>query len=296
MLTPSTFAGKFTAYTFLPPGRAGHGRSFGEIMMVVSQLQEPIDVRPGDRGRHRVRWTVLALSCLAVAAFFSGQYAQGNLDTLARSHVGLAGTYAHRPVAVQVAFYLHITFAGLALALGPLQFAGSIRRRWPAVHRWTGRGYLAAVAVGSAAGLVMSCFSSVAIAGFLGFGALAVLWAWTGWRGLRAIRGGDVSSHQAWMTRNFALTYAAVTLRLELALLMAVQLLATGGGMKVEQAYHDAYAAMPFVCWIPNLVIAELILRRRGLPSLRLAPAEPAGQASTVSSATERSRPGGTNR
>src|SRR3954464_9976038 len=82
----------------LPPGRAGHGRSFGEIMMVVSQLQDPIDVRPGDRGRHRIRWTVLALSCLAVAAFFSGQYAQGNLDTLARSHVGLAGTYAHRPV------------------------------------------------------------------------------------------------------------------------------------------------------------------------------------------------------
>jgi len=237
----------------------------------VSQVQDPIDARPGARGRRRVRWTLLALSSLAIAAFASGHYTQGSLDALARSPSGLASTYAHRPVAVQVAFYLHITFAGLALALGPLQFAASIRRRWPAVHRWTGRGYLAAVAVGSAAGLVMSCFSSVAIAGFLGFGALAVLWAWTGWRGLQAIRGGDVSTHQAWMTRNFALTYAAVTLRLELGLLIAVQLLATRGGMGVEQAYLNAYAPMPFVSWIPNLVIAELVLRRRGLPSLRLA-------------------------
>ena len=34
--------------------------------------------------------------------------------------------------------------------------------------------------------------------------------------------------------------------------------------------FDNAYAAVPFVAWLPNLVFAEWLIRRRGLPSYRL--------------------------
>ncbi|MBL7253289.1 hypothetical protein [Paractinoplanes lichenicola] len=39
-----------------------------------------------------------------------------------------------------------------------------------------------------------------------------------------------------------------------------------------EQMHVDAYAAVPFLCWLPNLVVAEFLIRRRKLPSLRVTP------------------------
>jgi hypothetical protein len=55
--------------------------------------------------------------------------------------------------------------------------------------------------------------------------------------------------HRRWMIRSWALTLAAVTLRL--------YMLAPG------MSSLDAYRAISFLCWVPNLVVAELYLRRR---------------------------------
>jgi uncharacterized membrane protein len=138
------------------------------------------------------------------------------------------------------------------------------------VHRWTGRIGLVAIAIAGAAGLVLAPFNSAGIVGFFGFGALAVLWVVSGWRGYRAIRRGDVPSHRAWMMRTFALTYAAVTLRVWIPLLILVQVpLAGPGGFDGDAAFANAYAAVPFLAWLPNLVVAEWLIRRRGLPSFR---------------------------
>ncbi len=245
-------------------------------MSVATTNPGHIGTRPGQERPRRWSWTAVLLTSLALAAFSLSQYTAASLETLARqSPGGVVSTYVHRPVGVQVALYLHIGFSSVALLLGPLQFIRATRRRWPALHRWTGRTYLACVAGGSAAALALSLASSVAFTGFFGFGTLAVLWAWTGWRAWRAIRARDLPDHQAWMTRNFALTYAAVTLRLEVALLVAVQFALAGGHLDPAAAVTTAYAPLPFLAWIPNLVVAEYLLRRRGLPALRLV--RPAG-------------------
>ena len=52
-----------------------------------------------------------------------------------------------------------------------------------------------------------------------------------------------------------ALTYAAVTLRLWLGVLVPL----TG-------EFRTAYVFVPFLAWVPNLVVAELILRRQARP------------------------------
>jgi hypothetical protein len=83
----------------------------------------------------------------------------------------------------------------------------------------------------------------------------------------------DLASHQAWMIRSFALTFAAPTLRLWLGALIGVQLLADGGsGADIERMFDNAYTVLPFLCWLPNIVVAELLIRRRNLPGLRFSP------------------------
>lgn len=218
--------------------------------------------------RSRTIWTVIVLISLAIAGFFVVPYAFGSLSSLGKAGVGLAAVYANRPIPIQIAFYFHIIFAGLALVVGPFQFARSIRRRNINVHRWIGRVYVIAIAFGATAAFVMSFVSSVGIDGFFGFGSLAVLWAWTTYRGYRAVRNHDVASHQAWMIRSFALTFAAPTLRIWLFSLIGLQM-TFDHGMSQGQAFQNAYYVVPFLCWIPNIVVAELIIRRRNLPGLR---------------------------
>lgn len=219
------------------------------------------------RTTRHIPWLAVLLTSLAIAVYAPGQYLFGSLADLARTDTGLASTYADRPVAIQIAFYIHIASAGLALLIGGFQFSRTLRRRAPRLHRWIGRTYVVAVLVGGVSAFVMSFFSSVALLGLFGFGTLALLWIWTTYRGYRSARDGDFAAHQAWMIRSYALTYAAPTLRIWLLVLLVVQL---PFGVDPATAAVNAYAPVPFLCWLPNIVIAEFIVHRRGLPSLAL--------------------------
>ena len=246
--------------------------------------RETLATSPG-----RIGWLAVLLSSIGVAVYFPSRYTGGNLASLAEQHDGLAGTFASEPLAIQLAFYAHIVFAGIALLIGALQFSRPLRRRAPRVHRYIGRVYAGTVGVGGVAALVLSCFSSVAYLGFFGFGTLAVLWVWTTQRGYHAIRERDVRAHQAWMIRSFALTYAAVTLRLWLIALLLLQI---AFGVPIAHATRVAFEPLPFLCWLPNIVVAEWIIARRGLPGLGMQRRETdrpaASSAVTVASASPR--------
>lgn len=239
----------------------------------MTRLIEPLSTVMPARNRgsvgSRIGWTVILLSAVAIAAYAAIPYFASSLPQLADEGVGVAGNYAARGPFIQAALYAHIAGGAVALIVGPLQFWRGLRTRLPRVHRWLGRTYLSAVALGGVAGLVIAPVSQAGWVGFFGFGALAVLWLVTGWRAYRAIRCRDVASHQAWMIRNYALTYAAVTLRIWLPLMIMAPLL-TGAPFDFDAAFANAYAAVPFLAWLPNLVVAEWLIRRRGLPSYRL--------------------------
>ncbi|WP_125614618.1 DUF2306 domain-containing protein [Specibacter cremeus] len=239
-----------------------------ESSEISSPAADPVNHPLG----RRLSWAWIVYSSLSIAGFFVGQYLTGPLQRLSVEKVGLAPHYASAPAAVQVAFYCHILFAGAALALGPWQFSARIRRRFRRFHRANGRVYLVCVGVGGVAAFVMSFFNSAGMVGFFGFGTLAVLWECAAWRAYRAIRAGDVRSHQAWMMRTFALTYAAVTLRLWLGVLISVQIPFATRPFEFQPVFNNAYAALPFLAWLPNLVVVEGMIRRRGLPSLRMVP------------------------
>jgi uncharacterized membrane protein len=158
------------------------------------------------------------------------------------------------------AVYLHAFAAATALLLGPLQLSTKLRTARPALHRWTGRVYLGVgVLVGGLSGLYLAQFAYGGLAARLGFGTLAAAWLYTGLRAFLAIRGGAVDEHRRWMLRNFALTFAAVMLRLYVPA-------AVVAGAEFEQAY----TAIAWLCWVPNLLVAEWLLRRPRAPSLAL--------------------------
>jgi uncharacterized membrane protein len=148
---------------------------------------------------------------------------------------------------------LHIAGGIGALLAGPWQFSQRLRARALNFHRWLGRFYLLEVLLGSAAGFVMATVSEEGLPTHLGFGILAVLWFFTGLQAYRSIRKGEIEAHRAWMTRNFALTLAAVTLRVELPFMLAA----------LHWPFARSYIIVAWLCWVPNLLVAEWMVRRR---------------------------------
>ena len=215
-------------------------------------------IPPGLPSRRTVALCWLALSALAIALLAPLPYVLQPLRDLAANGNEIAVNYASRPSWVRTAFAAHVAFGGLALLLSPVQLSGRVRARVPRLHRVLGRVVLASIVVAGTAGFLLAGVNSAGPVGTAGFGALAVLWVTFALLGLRAIRQRDIAAHRRWMLRTFALTYAAVTLRLWLFAL--IPLLGD---------FRSAYVLVPFLCWVPNLVVVELLLRRtrtRALP------------------------------
>lgn len=145
---------------------------------------------------------------------------------------------------------LHAAGAGTALMVGAFQLLPALRRR-RGLHRWLGRIYGAGCIVGGCAGFVLAFGTTFGPVAGVGFGLLAPIWIYCtvqGWLGARARR---FDEHRRWMIRSFALTFAAVTLRLYLPL-----------GIMAGLTFAQIYVATAWISWIPNLVVAEFYLRR----------------------------------
>jgi len=223
-----------------------------------------LTVDAGQRGsstRARVGYWWFALTAAAIAVFAPLPYLTESLRGLSGDEGGIAANYVDRRAAIQAAFDVHVIFGGLAMQLSPVQFVARLRAAAPRVHRTCGRVVFASIGLAGVAGAVLSTTNLAGPIGTAGFGALAVLWAGFAVMALRAIRRGDVDAHRGWVIRTFALTYAAVTLRLWLGLLIGVQVGAAG--VAEQLAFDRAYAVVPFLCWVPNVIVAELYLRRR---------------------------------
>ncbi|MCB1391383.1 MAG: DUF2306 domain-containing protein [Rhodobacteraceae bacterium] len=154
----------------------------------------------------------------------------------------------------RLAFVAHMVGGPLALLLAPFQLWQGLRRRRPALHRWTGRVYGVAILVGGMGSLaLLPRFEGSAFAQ-AGFAVLAVLWVGVTALGIARARAGDLAAHRRWMLRSVALTFAAVTLRLIMVPLMAA-------GWSVTETYQ----VTAWGSWLLNLMVLELWQSRRAL-------------------------------
>ncbi|WP_346895219.1 DUF2306 domain-containing protein [uncultured Roseibium sp.] len=160
---------------------------------------------------------------------------------------------AHHLETGRVLFYAHIALAPVALAIVPFQLSSRLRRKLPAVHRWVGRLYVFVIFLSGIAGFRIAFNTAAGPVAASGFALLGVIWLGVTTMGLvHGIRRNFVQ-HRAWMLRSVALTFAAVTLRLYLGAVMSMGL-----------PFEIFYPAIAWLCWVPNAVVMELYLRRRG--------------------------------
>lgn len=151
----------------------------------------------------------------------------------------------HQILNAKSMFLLHISAASIALAIGAIQIIPAVRKRFLNLHRWLGRLYALAVLLASFSGFLIA-FEIDGIIGTTGFSLLAVIWLIVTGQAVRLARAHQVQAHRRWMICSFALTFAAVTLRLQLAIFM----------FGLAMPYEQVYPFLAWSCWVPNVVFA----------------------------------------
>ena len=150
------------------------------------------------------------------------------------------------------AFVAHVTAAPIALVLGTMNMLDRRRKKRRTLHRWTGRAYAVAILIGGLSGFALAIGASGGLAATFGFGILSILWIVTTAQAVRFAIARNFVAHRRWIIRSFALTLAAVTLRLYLPFFMIFG----------EMTYAQASVWVAWLCWVPNLALAEWWLRR----------------------------------
>jgi hypothetical protein len=188
---------------------------------------------------------VIAFALSILIAFASWRFMIGGV-ALTMEHVAYHADL--RPIA----FFAHVGLAPVALVLTPFQMWAGLRARRPALHRWMGRACAGAIVLSGLGGLVMAFGTTAGPVAALGFGVLAVIWLGCLGMGVAHAIGGRIALHRRWMIRTAAMTFAAVTLRVQIPLALNV----------LGLPFEDAYPVIAWAAWVPNLLIAEWVLRR----------------------------------
>lgn len=194
----------------------------------------------------RTLWAVVALLSMGIA-LFSYRY------------LAMAGPLADNVVANPFStpwLPIHAGGAATALLVGAFQLLPRLRARLPWLHRYAGRVYVLAATVGGVSGLILALGSTSGPIATAGFGLLAIASLFATLNGWRLAVQRRFAEHRAWMLRSWALVLAAVTLRLYLPMIPLF-----------DVSFLTGYRAIAFLCWVPNLLVAELYLLARPRPA-----------------------------
>ncbi len=174
---------------------------------------------------------------------------------------GIRSVIEHVPVQALT----HMIVAPFALLTGPFQFLPGLRARHPALHRWTGRIYVAACLTSGLAALATAPFASGGPIAGTGFAILAALWVTTTFAAWRAAVARKFDLHRLLMRFSYAMTFGAVTLRLQIPI----------GLMLGYTTYSAMSVWLAYTSWIPNvLVVALYSVARSASRPIVPAPAE----------------------
>ena len=151
------------------------------------------------------------------------------------------------------AFYTQIILGGIALLIGWLQFNTKLRLRNISMHRTIGKVYIVSVLVSSLAGIGLGFFATGGFVTSSGFICLGIIWFTTTLLAYLKIRNMQIEPHRRLMIYSYAACFAAVTLRIWLPLLIML-----------FGDFIVAYSIVAWLCWVPNLLVAKLIVRKLG--------------------------------
>ncbi|MFE6799196.1 DUF2306 domain-containing protein [Paenibacillus chitinolyticus] len=153
---------------------------------------------------------------------------------------------------------LHIINACISLITGPLGLSAKILRKKPALHRLNGKVYVLSILFSSIVTLYLAKDATGGTFSTIGFLLLNGLWIFTTLYAWRAIRLKQIVKHRIWMMRSYALTLANTSLHfIQLALMKLF-----------DVDYVSSYTIAVWASWILNIVIVELIMKPKRVPSV----------------------------
>jgi len=205
-------------------------------------------------------WTSTLIFGLYILLFYFVAYFGGNV---AQWNEVLPGLYDENNAASTAGIGLHFLSGGLILVMGCLQMLGWVRQNYPAVHRVSGRIYILASLFAAVGGLTFiflrgTIGGPVMDVGFIGYGLLMGAAAV---ETIRHARAGRMDRHRAWGIRLFALAIGSWLYRIDYGLYIGFG--GQGGHTADFTGWFDYF--MDFWFYVPNLLIAEIIIRREDL-------------------------------
>jgi uncharacterized membrane protein len=156
----------------------------------------------------------------------------------------------------RIAFFVHVFSSMLVLAAGFTQFSPFIMRRYKPVHRAMGKCYVALILlVTGPASFIMALLANGGLSSRIAFTCLSLLWMYTTARAWQTALARQFVQHRQWIYRSYALTLSALTLRGWKWLLIAL--------------FHlrplNAYMIVAWLGFVPNLLLAEWLIRKQYL-------------------------------
>ncbi|MFI6282333.1 DUF2306 domain-containing protein [Streptomyces sp. NPDC050988] len=208
------------------------------------------------RRRKQISWALVAVSAIGIAVFSAPAYLTGDTSV---SRIPINPDVAVHYLSIVV----HALPTCLVLFIRPFQFAATLRARRPALHRILGRVYMISMVIASIASIAAATFTTSGFSVQVGFYLLTAAWLYSLVMAFRSIRQGQVQLHRIWMIRNYALTFAAVLLRVFL-----------GTGLLLREGplpwltFDEVYAASVSASILVCAVYAEYFIIQKTLTPL----------------------------
>ncbi|HEX6833275.1 MAG TPA: DUF2306 domain-containing protein, partial [Rudaea sp.] len=157
--------------------------------------------------------------------------------------------------------FVHLLGALVVLVSGAVQLLPLVRRRWPRVHRWNGRAYLAAAVTASMAGLYMVWITGSVgdLAQHLAITLNALLIFACAALALHAARARRFDVHRRWALRLFLVASGVWFFRIGLMLWIIVN--RGPAGFDQETFSGPALTLLAFGQFVLPLAVAEIYFR-----------------------------------
>lgn len=149
------------------------------------------------------------------------------------------------------ALYLHVIGSLTAILTGPIQFLPAFRNHFLTIHRTLGKAYIGSILLlGVPTGAYMALYANGGLWASIGFGILSILWFVTTYIAYKHIKRRQIQAHRNAMIRSYAITFAAVMLR------VWTDVLPRDFGVD----HQTTIVVCAWLSWIPNIILAEIMI------------------------------------
>ena len=150
-------------------------------------------------------------------------------------------------------FYSHVYSSILVLLTG---FLAIIRVKFNKIkiHQYAGKAYVFLILfLAAPTGIYMGFFANGGFFSKISFVILGIFWWFSTFKAYQLIRQKNYKAHQQWMWRSFALTLSAITLRLWKWIIVYF----------FHPSPMDVYEIVAWLGWVPNILLIELLIRKK---------------------------------